>query len=358
MTSWKNRAEIRQDVVRFTYIQSTRQETAEEVYVWDLDKTYLDTKFESLKGLWKTVTEKPGQKKNVPGTAALVRALQDAWQLRFQKEDFPIFFITASPPQMEANIVEKLNLDGIQPMGLFCKDNLKNLRPKRLWRLSKQIGYKLQALLEMRKDLTSHVHQLMWGDDSESDVIIYNLYSDICSRRHDRSYLEKVLKYYSVTGEQLRVIFELQEQIPETDPVEKIYINLAEDTDSEYYLKFGRRVLPSFNSFQAALDLYQDNKILSNHVVNVADELIVNFGYTRDQIEKSLDDLIRRQILGTICVEKIIPELEECELIHKGWQPSIQPKDVKLTDGNRVLGLEGAFEPWIPEQIDYIHNYR
>ncbi|MCB0355941.1 MAG: hypothetical protein KDD40_02980 [Bdellovibrionales bacterium] len=358
MKSWKNRAQISQDVVRFTYIHSRRQELAQEVYVWDLDKTYLDTKFESLKGLWKTITEKPGQKKNVPGTAALVRALQDAWQLRYEEEDFPIFFITASPPQMEMSIIEKLNLDGIQPMGLYCKDNLKNLHPKRLWRLSKQVGYKLQALLEMRLKLLADVKQVMWGDDSEADAIIYNIYSDICSRRLAKVQLEKVLKHYLVTGEQLRVIFELQERIPEQDPVEKIYINLAEDTDAEYYLKFGRRVLPSFNSFQTALDLFQDKRIMLDHLIAVADDLITNFDFTRDQLERSLDDLVRRQVLAASTVHQIISSLVEHELIHKGWQPSISPKEVDDIEDGRVIGLEGAFEPWVPEQIDYFHNYR
>ncbi|MCB9026685.1 MAG: hypothetical protein H6625_10235 [Bdellovibrionaceae bacterium] len=349
---------MNEDVVRFTYIQSYRQQKANEVYVWDLDKTYLDTKLESLKGLFRTITEKPGQKQNVPGTASLVRALQDAWHQRFEEDNFPIFFITASPPQMEANIIEKLNLDGIQPMGLFCKDNLKNLRPKRLWRLSKQVGYKLQALMEMRLDLLHEVQLVLWGDDSEADVIIYNLYSDICSRRMSKVQIEKVLKHFFVTGEQLKTIFSLQERVPEQDPVEKIYINLAEDTDAEYYLKFGRRVFASYNTFQTSLDLLQDKKLAPHHIISIAEDMIDQFGFTRDQLERSLDDLVRRQLLGAACVGLILPVLTENNLIHKGWEPSINPKEVHDIQGERVLSLEGAFEPWVPEQIDYLHTYR
>lgn len=58
-------------------------------------------------------------------------------------------------------------------------------------------------------------------------------------------------------GNQVDTILRLREDIPEQDPVEKIYINLAADTDADYYLKFGRRILPTYNTFQLALDLHQ-----------------------------------------------------------------------------------------------------
>ena len=356
--NWKNRAQINADVVRFTYIQAHHQQRAREVYVWDLDKTYLDTKLESLLGLVKTIIEKPGQKLNIPGTADLVRQLQDAWHQRFEEEFFPIFFITASPPQMEVDIIEKLNLDGIQPMGLFCKDNLRNLRPKRLWRLSKQVGYKLQALLEMRLDLLLDVNQVLWGDDSEADAIIYNLYSDICSRRLSKVQIEKILKHFLVMGDQLRTIFSLQERVPEQDPVEKIYINLAEDTDAEYYLKFGRRVFASFNTFQTSLDLFQDRRLMLHHILSVAEDMVQNFGFTTDQLERSLDDLIRRQLFGAQSLAEILTPLIEMGYIHRGWEPSITPKEIDMSMKGRTQGADAEYEPWVREQIDYLHTYR
>ncbi|MCB0406871.1 MAG: hypothetical protein KDD34_01630, partial [Bdellovibrionales bacterium] len=135
MAEWRNRAEITADVVFFKYASDQLEGDAREVFIWDLDKTYLDTKFETLKGLYQTALEKAFQKRNVPGTAALVRALRNSWQERHTgRADFPIYFVTASFPQMEKKIHEKLNLDGIYPYGIFFKDNLKNLRPRRLWR--------------------------------------------------------------------------------------------------------------------------------------------------------------------------------------------------------------------------------
>src|SRR2546421_559868 len=102
------------------------------VFVWDIDKTYLDTQFETFRGLLKTAFEKAFQKRNVPGTASLIRALEAS---QGQQSKLPIYFISASPPQMEAKIHQKMKLDRIGPFGIFFKDNLKNLRPRKFKRL-------------------------------------------------------------------------------------------------------------------------------------------------------------------------------------------------------------------------------
>ena len=221
MAEWRKRAKLTDDVVYFAYTAETAAAQAREVYLWDIDKTYLDTKFETFKGLIRTATEKAAQKKNVPASAELVRCLKDAWVKRNGGQSFPIYFITASPPQMERKINEKLELDGVKPYGIFCKDNLPNLRPRRFWRLNKQVGFKIQALLQMRSQLHGHVKLIMFGDDGELDAVIYSLFSDICSRRLDTSELRKVLNAFHVLDVQVDTIFRLQDQIPVHDPVEK-----------------------------------------------------------------------------------------------------------------------------------------
>ena len=355
MPEWSQKAEIHGDVVYFPY--TSQLEGYDEVYLWDLDKTYLDTKSETLRGLLKTAFEKAFQKENVPGTATLCSSLKSYWYERFGQTSVPIFFITASPPQLEKKIIKKLRLDGVVPKGLFCKDNLKNLRPKKLWRLTQQVGYKLQALMRLRLQLGENVRQIMWGDDSESDVIIYCLYSDICARRWEREELVKTLKGLRVVRTQVDVILEMQSRVPEQDPVEKIYINLAEDTDTEYYMKFGRRCLPTYNSFQTALDLFQDGRLRVSDVVKVAKDLVANFGFSMDELEWSLDDLIRRRVMGAESLEKVLPLLQESHLIHSQFEPSLEPKRITMDDEKRVE-LEGNFESWVPEHIDYLNDYR
>ncbi len=359
MSDWKLRAKIQADVVFFQYASEAVESEAREVYVWDLDKTYLDTQFESIRGLIKVAMEKAFQKRNVPGTATLVRALRNSWQLSHHgRADFPIYFITGSPPQLEKRIHEKLNLDGIYPYGMFCKDNLRNLRPSRLWRLTHQVGFKLQSLLQLRIHLGPDVRQVLWGDDSESDAVIYSLYSDICARRFDEGEIRNILGRFKVVGDQVDSILRLQGEIPEHDPVEKIYINLADDTDADYYLKFGRRILPIYNSFQTSLDLFQDGRLNGDQVTRVAQDLIDNFRFTKEELEKSLDDMIRRPTLSLEAFLAIQPILIEAGLLRESFKPSIEPKSATSTVKGRVFELEGSYEPWVPKQIDYYHDYR
>lgn len=359
MSDWRDRADISQDVVFFRYALDNVEREAREVFVWDLDKTYLDTRFESPMALIKTALEKAFQKRNVPGTATLVRALRNTLQdAQDGSVDFPIYFITASPPQMEPRIHQKLNLDGIYPFGIFFKDNLQNLKPSRLWRLRQQVGYKLQALLQMRTALHERVRQVMWGDDSESDAVIYSLYSDICARRIKGSRLEQVLRAYRVTGEQTDMIMDLQTQVPEQDPIEKIYINLADDTDAEYYTKFGRRTLPTFNTFQVALDLCQDHRLSEEQVLRVAQDLVFNFGFTSEELQASVLDLVQRKVLGAPVIEKIVPYLKDAGIFSRGWTLAMEPAPVTTQVGSRVFEVDGATEPWVPDDVDYLHDYR
>lgn len=355
---WRQRSQVTDDVVFFRYVTEGLEKNVDEVFVWDLDKTYLDTSIDSLRALLITVMERALNKRNIPGTNVLLQTLARRWGEKTGEKRFPIYFITASPPQIEERITEKFTFDQIRPYGCFYKDNLRNLEPKRWWRLTKQVGYKLQALLQLRMNLKEDVRQTFWGDDSESDAIIYNLYSDICARRINASEIRALLKNFFVTGEQVDRILYIQSQIPEKDPVEKIYINLAEDTDPDYYLKFGRRTLPTANTFQVAVDLFQDQRLTTEDVYTVAQDMIYNYNYTPEQLARSFDDLVRRHLLGETCVNSLVPFMMEKGLLPANYKPSFSiPKEITVDEG-RVRELEGDFEPWIPETIDYIHDYR
>ncbi|PIS11959.1 MAG: hypothetical protein COT73_01180 [Bdellovibrio sp. CG10_big_fil_rev_8_21_14_0_10_47_8] len=358
MSDWKSRSQIVGDVVFFRYVTPGVEQNIDEVFVWDLDKTYLDTSIDSLSKLVLTAIERAFNKRNVPGTVTLLQLLAQNWQQRKGQSRFPLYFISASPPQMEARIAEKFIIDNIRPFGCFYKDNLRNLTPKRFWRLNKQVGYKIQALLQLRQKLKPEVRQICWGDDSEADAVIYNLYSDICARRVGTQDLRSILKSMSVTADQIDEILLLQSQVPENDPVEKIYINLAVDTDPDYYLKFGRRTLPTYNTFQVACDLFQDHRISLEAVHTVAQDMIFNYGFAPEELQRSFDELIRRQVLGESSVKALTQFFIEKGMFPASFSPSLQAlKETKVVEG-KVYELEGHFEPWVQDRVDYIHDYR
>ena len=253
--------------------------------------------------------------------------------------------------------IEDFSIDKIIPLGCFYKDNLRNLTPKRFWRLRKQVGYKLQALMQLRVKLKENVKQVVWGDDSESDAIIYNLYSDICSRRIGTNDIRNILKFYSVTGEQIDTILLLQSQCPENDPIDKIYINLAADTDPDYYLKFGRRTVATYNTFQVVCDLFQQDRLGYDEIFLIADDMLKNYGFTIEELMRSFDDLVRRHILGEITVLKLVTFFQAKGIFFSGYKTSVEPAKEQLDISGRV-DVEGHFEPWVQDRIDYIHDYR
>lgn len=355
----KRQVQIIGDVVFFSYSPISDYGQFDEVYVWDLDKTYLDTHWHSLKDIFRASFADNYHRNNVPGTATLVNSLKQFWQQKHGENSvFPIFFITASPPQMEKKIREKLQSDEILPLGIFFKDNLRNLWPGRFWKLKQHVGYKVTALMYLRTLLKQQVSQVLWGDDSETDAVIYSLYSDFCARRIIGDESESILKSFQVSSEQIQRIASTQAQIGATDPVEKIYINLAVDTDPEYYMKFGRRMLPSYNSLQIALDLFQNHRLDIEHVLRVGKDLFLNYGYTVDELQRSLDDLIRRSVIGEQTFLRLFPSLVESGLIHADYTPSVAPAKIISDVGEKVFEISGAHEPWVPERIDYFHDYR
>ncbi len=324
MADWRKIAKIDGDVVFFDYVRGDFSKNAPLVFTWDVDKTYLDTNITTLSGLWKTIREKAFQKKNIPGTATLLRALRDSYSQN--SETLPLYFITASPPQMEKKIRAKLLIDEIHPYGAFYKDNLRNLKPSRFRFLTRQIGFKLQALLQLRKMLRDDVQQILWGDDTESDALVYSLYSDICAKKMTPMEILKLLENLNVQDNQIQNILSLTEGIPQHDPVKRVYINLAEDTDPDYYIKFGRRMLPTYNTFQVVIDL------------------------SKEEIFWSIEDMVQRGAIKKETLEKIIKLLNENGILLEHFRFAQKTKMI----------LEKPMEDaeWIPNHIDYLNDYR
>jgi len=347
------------ELVNYTYSNSDFKNLS-EVFVWDLDKTYLDTRIDSISGLLDALIERSWSKKNIPASNILLKQLHERWSQEKGVKNFPIFFITASPPQMEERIREKLLFDGVSPAGCYFKNNLRNLRPSRWWRLKKHIGYKVSALLHLRSQLAENIEQVLWGDDSESDAIIYNLYSDICSRRISDSDLLLLLKKIGIAQDNIDLIFELKKDIPINDPVKKIYINLAIDTDHDYYLKFGRRTVATYNTFQVALDLFQDKRLRLEDIILVFDEMVNNYGFSHEELIKSFSEFVKRPQIGEKAYSEIVNWLLSKRIINTVEQLKVRPKpETKWCEKHiRVLAVGEMSEPWVQEKIDYLNEYR
>src|SRR5262249_11684836 len=156
------------------------------IYRWDLDKTYLQTEFDTFRQLMRSAFQKASDKVAFPGAAALIRELG-------ARGDSKLYILSGSPKQMRSVLEAKLRLDGVEWDELVLKDNVRNLLRGRFRALRGQLGYKLVALLESRARAPVQSDEILFGDDAEADAFIYSLYADLIAGRVEQDALRKIV---------------------------------------------------------------------------------------------------------------------------------------------------------------------
>lgn len=261
------------------------------VYRWDLDKTYLRTEFDTLKDLIKTAFETASDKRTVPGAAALMREIRAT-------DPLGIYIVSGSPEQLRRVLEAKLKLDGIRWDRFVLKPQLKNILRGRFRFIKDQVGYKLAALLETRRELPSDTYEYMFGDDAEADAFIYSLYSDLCTGHVAVGELVSVLEQAGVYPDVLPRIVRSAELCPRGGGAQRVFIHLDRVSLPDVFSEFGPRVVPFFNYLQPALILMNEGILDPLAVLRVSADLVIHQGFTADALVASYRDLVARRHLG------------------------------------------------------------
>ncbi|MGH7857831.1 MAG: phosphatase domain-containing protein [Candidatus Binatia bacterium] len=282
------------------------------VFRWDLDKTYLRTEFESLRDLIRVPFQSAADKIDVPGVVELIRALKQCAEA--EHREVRTYFLSASPPQIARAIREKFQLDGIEIDGIIFKNQLQILMRGRFRSLREQTGFKLTELLRGRVDMPPHSVEYLFGDDWETDPIIYSIYADVLAGRLDSDGLSRILETIPVDREWRQQIDMLVPQLSHADAVRRIFINLERRTPPGFFHAFGPRVVPTFNYFQTAACLFEEGVIDVDAVERVGRALVSRESYSREMLENSLGDVCRRGHLGTRARDALSEELRRRNL--------------------------------------------
>lgn len=252
---------------------------------WDLDKTYLRTEFDSFVDLAKSAIETAADKQAYPGATALLRALKH--------DGNRICIVSGSPTQMRQVLAAKLALDGIDYDEFVLKNNLKNILKGRFRALRAQVPYKLPAMLRSRIGAAA-LSETLFGDDAEADAIIYCLYADLLAGKVSLQDLERVLIATRAYDDDAERILDLARRVPKGDVVHRIFIHLDRRSPPVGFRRFGPRLVPVFNYFQAALVLYEDKVLSARQVIYVALEMLDSGQYELGHLATSVQDVIRR----------------------------------------------------------------
>jgi len=274
------------------------------VYRWDLDKTYLSTDFDSLKGLFRAALEKAEDKVAFPGARALLREL-------CATRPQGLYILSGSPQQMRRVIEEKLALDGIQWDGLVLKPSLNRLLRGRFRFLKDQVSYKLAALLASRLTLSEAFDEVMFGDDAEADAFVYSLYADLCAGRVGLDLLAEVLELARAYDDDAAELLELARSLPKIEVARRIFIHLERLEPSTVFAQFGPRVCAFHNYFQPAVVLLEDGLLAADAVLRVGMDLVRAHAFSPDALGASYGDLARRQLLSQATARELRAEIEQ-----------------------------------------------
>ena len=131
--------------------------------ICDIDKTYLETEFDSLLDIAKVAIQDAADKVTVVGSTPVLIAARwgtaearvatagsaaEAWKLA---EPNHLHFVSSSPPQLRKVLEEKLAGDGLDWSSDSFKNQAYNLRRGRMDLLKHHVGYKSGALLDIAR---------------------------------------------------------------------------------------------------------------------------------------------------------------------------------------------------------------
>lgn len=246
------------------------------VFRWDLDKTYLRTEFDTVRDLVRTARLSAEERENIPGSAALLRAIKST---AASPAAHPVYFISGSPNLIRAVIEKKFSLDGFQPDGFVLKPTVSDVMRGRFRAVRAQVAYKLVHLLKGRAEVPVGVPETLFGDDAEADAFIYSLYADFVAGGVSKAQLLAVAEEAGGYPYQLDDIQEALESIVHEPAIQRIVIHLDRATPPEAFAPLGRRVVPIANHLQTALVLALDGTLPAEVVRRVADELIERYAF-------------------------------------------------------------------------------
>ncbi len=319
------------------------------VFRWDLDKTYLRTEFDSFGDLVKSAIETAADKQAYPGATALLRALK--------QDGHRICIVSGSPTQMRQVLAAKLTLDGVAYDEFVLKNNLKNILRGRFRSLRAQIPYKLPAMLRSRLGATAE-RETLFGDDAEADAIIYCLYADLVAGRVSLADLERVLTASRAYEDDAAMILHLARDVPKGNAVRRLFIHLDRRSAPLTFRRFGPRLVPVFNYFQAALVLYADHVLSARQVIFVALEMLDSGQYELGNLATSVQDVIRRRLIAPEVGLQLAADAQEAARSGAlSGRRDLPPfDDIAAAFRARVREL-GALEP-VPvepaEPLDYV----
>jgi hypothetical protein len=311
-----------------------------EVFICDIDRTYLATRFSSLKGLARIPFEFAIDKQDIDGMVVLLKELRRGPS--DQSRSSPLYFISASPAQLRPVIQRKMLLDGLEFDGTTFKDWIGVIAELRLKRMREQLGFKLTALFAGRAELPAGAEEILIGDDLENDALAFTLYADLLAGRISRELLVPLLTRHGVGYDDALAIRDAAVQVGTgTGGVKRAYIRMERHSRPEAFLDAFPGLTGCHGALQMAVALWEVGSVGKSGVLRVTRDLYDRH-WPPETIGDRLRDCCRR---GLVALERA-EDLRQ-ELVVEG----LVPRGLELPAVDRVWGVAAHREPgrpWTP----------
>ncbi|HVJ65364.1 MAG TPA: phosphatase domain-containing protein [Bdellovibrionota bacterium] len=279
------------------------------IFVSDIDRTYLDTQIDSLGGLLRAAFETPERKTNIPGFSIVLRAVRRGPFEVAQAN--PLYFLSASPPQISAKIFAKMKLDGVEHDGVIFKNQLKHIQSGNFNKLREQLSYKLAGLLQLWSRSPKNAKLIFFGDDSESDAVVFSLFAEIVAGGVRGRELYQLLRYLGVgRPEAIQVAWASRNLGEASFPVHAAFINLETGSQPHYYDRLGPFLFATESSLQTALTLAEFGLIRARAVVSVARDLVLQHDVSPQEMADAIESGASRGLYSTDTIEAFWPLLQ------------------------------------------------
>lgn len=314
-------------------------------FIWDLDRTYLQTDIRSVRGLVRSALETAADKRTVPGADALLRALVA------HDPDAAVTVVSGSPTQMREVLEAKLALDGVRVDRLVLKDNLRNITRGRFRAVRGQLGYKLPSLLAHRLGQPAKARESLFGDDAEVDALIYALYAELLSGRVSEDEMVRVMRAGGAYDDQIEHAARSLRRLERTDAVDGIFIRVDEGVPLATYEALSRQIDVVFDWFQAALVLHGRERLSTDAVVAVAAASTASHPWGLHAIPGWCQDVVRRGLvradtLHDVLVQPALDPVRERALAAVARVPAREEaRPREEADWEGFLARRAAFSP-------------
>lgn len=297
-------------------------------FICDIDKTYLETNFESVYQLARIALEDADEKVTVTGAAEVL--LASRWgSVSMKKEDSfsleepnGLHFVSSSPSQMRSVLEEKMLIDGIDWSSDTFKDQAYNLKKGKFGLLKHQTSYKTAAILALVAKMKKPSDLYFLGDNAEADSQIYLGLKLFLEKKLSHEGYKKYLDLFEVGSKVVDKIFEQVSDLP----AHKVKMILIRNLDEGFFVSHSPltdSIRQFENYFEVFLLLVKEGVISPLSILDMSRKFHNQHGMSVGNLYKVMMDFSSKLSL----TEEVKKNLEHCIFEIKKINGFVVPED-------------------------------